>query len=162
MNKLTKLDNFIHEVFRMHPIVVQVINCECMEDTCIGGYDIEKGNIALCCCRMRKQLYIRAGSLVQVDLYSINFNQELWGPEPVDEFHPERHSRQRHPLANMTFGAEPRQCLGMRFALSKFCFSWSIFRSLLYASGNQIVFDSINQGILHQTSSRKTLQTQHT
>jgi cytochrome P450 len=123
MKKLTKLDNFIHEVFRMHPIVVQLINRECTEDTCIGGYDIEKGNIALCCCRMRKQLYLRAGSLVQVDLYSISFNQELWDPEPVDEFHPERHLLQRHPLANMMFGAGPRQCLGIRFALRKFCFS---------------------------------------
>ena len=105
INKLTKLDNFVHEVFRMHPIVVQVINRECMEDTRIRGYDIEKG------------------SLIQVDLHSINFNQELWGPEPVDEFHPERHTRKRHPLANMTFGAGPRQCLGMRFALCEFDFS---------------------------------------
>jgi cytochrome P450 family 6 len=121
-NKLTKLDNFVREVFRMHPIVVQVINRECMEDTRIGGYNIEKGNIALYCCQIRKQLYLHAGSLVQVDLQSINFNQELWGPEPVDEFHPERHLRKRHPLADMTFGAGPRQCLGMRFALSEFLF----------------------------------------
>jgi cytochrome P450 len=64
MSKLTKLDNFIREVFRMHSIVVQVINREYMEDTCIGGYDIEKGNIVICCCRMRKQFYHRAGSLV--------------------------------------------------------------------------------------------------
>ena len=54
MNKLTELDNFIREVFRMHPIVVQVLNRECMEDTRIGGYDIQKGNIVLCCCRMKK------------------------------------------------------------------------------------------------------------
>jgi cytochrome P450 len=80
MNKLTKPENFVHEVFVCIP---------CMEDTRIGGYDIEKGNIALYYGRMRKQIYLRAGSLVQVDLYSINFNQELWGPEPVNEFHPE-------------------------------------------------------------------------
>ena len=48
--KLTKLDNFIHEVFRMHPLVVQVINRECMEDTRIGEYNIEKGTLVFCCC----------------------------------------------------------------------------------------------------------------
>ncbi|CAF4198958.1 unnamed protein product, partial [Rotaria sordida] len=41
----------------------------------------------------------------------------LWGPEPVDEFHPERHSCKRHPLAYMPFGGGPRTCIGMRFAL---------------------------------------------
>ena len=46
INKLTKLDNFVREVFRMHPIVVQAINRECMEDTRIGEYEIEKGNTA--------------------------------------------------------------------------------------------------------------------
>ena len=71
---------------------------------------------------MRKQFYLCAGSLVQVDLRSINFNQDLWGPEPVEEFHPERHLRKRHPLANMTFGTGPRQCLGMRFAFSELVF----------------------------------------
>jgi cytochrome P450 family 6 len=54
MNKLTELGNFIREVFRMHPIVVQIINRECMEDTHINGYDIEKGNFAICFCQMRK------------------------------------------------------------------------------------------------------------
>jgi cytochrome P450 len=44
MNKLTKLDSFVREVFRMHSIVVQVINRECMKDTRIGAYDIVKGN----------------------------------------------------------------------------------------------------------------------
>jgi hypothetical protein len=44
MNKLTKLDSFVREVFCMHSIVVQVINRECMKDTRIGAYDIEKGN----------------------------------------------------------------------------------------------------------------------
>jgi cytochrome P450 len=44
MNKLPTMDNFIREVFRMHPIVIQAINRECMEDTRVAGYDIEKGN----------------------------------------------------------------------------------------------------------------------
>jgi cytochrome P450 len=55
-------------------------------------------------------------------VFSVHFNQELWGPEPVDEFHPERHSCKRHPLAFMPFGAGPRTCIGMRFALSEYYF----------------------------------------
>ncbi len=60
-------------------------------------------------------------------MLSVHFNQELWGPEPVDEFHPERHSTKRHPLAFMPFGAGPRTCIGMRFALSEFYFIYRIF-----------------------------------
>lgn len=51
------------------------------------------------------------------DIYSIHFNQELWGPEDPYLFLPERHQQKRHPMAYMPFGAGPRHCLGMRFAL---------------------------------------------
>ena len=59
------------------------------------------------------------GSLIQVDLLSVHFNAQLWGPLPVDQFHPERHLVKRHPLAFMPFGGGPRLCLGMRFGLRK-------------------------------------------
>ncbi|CAF3944887.1 unnamed protein product [Adineta steineri] len=99
MTKLTYLDYFVKEVLRMYPIATQAINRQCMEDTDVVGYQIEKG------------------SLIQVDVFSVHFNQELWGPEAVEEFHPERHSQKRNPLAFLTFGGGPRTCLGMRFAL---------------------------------------------
>lgn len=57
------------------------------------------------------------GSLVYADLYSINFDPELWGPEDPYLFVPERHQTKRHPMAYFSFGAGPRQCVGMRFAL---------------------------------------------
>ncbi|CAF3641206.1 unnamed protein product [Adineta steineri] len=121
MNKLTKLDNFIREVFRMHPIVIQVLNRECMENTRIGQYNIEKG------------------SLIQVDLHSINFNQDLWGFQSVDEFHLERYLEKRHPLANMGFGAGPRQCTGMRFALMeiKSCLTRLIKEYIIKPTGEE-------------------------
>ncbi|CAF3981022.1 unnamed protein product [Rotaria sordida] len=99
MSKLTYMDMFVREVLRMHPIAIQAINRECMEDAHVAGYHIQKG------------------SSIQVDVLSVHYDQELWGPEPVDEFHPERHSCKRHPLAYMPFGGGPRTCIGMRFAL---------------------------------------------
>lgn len=41
----------------------------------------------------------------------------MWGPEDPYLFLPERHQTKRHPMAYLPFGAGPRQCVGMRFAL---------------------------------------------
>ena len=57
------------------------------------------------------------GSIVYPDVYSIHFDPELWGPEDPYLFIPERHQIKRHPMAYMPFGAGPRNCVGMRFAL---------------------------------------------
>ena len=51
------------------------------------------------------------------DVYSIHFDCELWGPEDPYLFVPERHQTKRHPMAYLPFGAGPRLCIGMRFAL---------------------------------------------
>ncbi|CAF4318433.1 unnamed protein product, partial [Adineta steineri] len=45
------------------------------------------------------------------------YDPELWGPEDPYIFYPERHQIKRHPMAYLPFGAGPRQCIGMRFAL---------------------------------------------
>ena len=57
------------------------------------------------------------GSIVYPDIYSVHFDPELWGPEDPYLFIPERHQTKRHPMAYMPFGAGPRICVGMRFAL---------------------------------------------
>jgi cytochrome P450 len=57
------------------------------------------------------------GSIVHADVYSVHFYRELWGPEDPYVFLPERHARKRHSMAYLPFGAGPRQCIGMRFAL---------------------------------------------
>ncbi|CAF3694472.1 unnamed protein product [Rotaria sp. Silwood1] len=98
VNKLIYLDMFVHEVLRMHPIAIQPVHRQCMEDTYIDKY------------------YIKKGTLIQVDVLSIHYDSEYWGPEPVHEFCPERHTRKRNSLAFMPFGGGPRTCLGMRFA----------------------------------------------
>jgi thromboxane-A synthase len=54
---------------------------------------------------------------VYADVYSVHYDPELWGPEDPYVFFPERHKTKRHPMAYMPFGAGPRQCAGMRFAL---------------------------------------------
>ncbi|CAF4352755.1 unnamed protein product, partial [Adineta steineri] len=59
---------------------------------------------------------------VQVDVLSVHNNPDYWGPQPVDEFWPERHLTKRHPLAYMPFGIGPRICVGARLALCKFVF----------------------------------------
>lgn len=53
------------------------------------------------------------------DIYSIHFDRDLWGPEDPYLFVPERHQTKRHPMAYLPFGAGPRLCIGMRFALTE-------------------------------------------
>ncbi|CAF3094144.1 unnamed protein product, partial [Rotaria sp. Silwood2] len=56
-------------------------------------------------------------TVVYPDVYSVHFNGELWGPDDPYLFVPERHQTKRHPMAYLPFGAGPRHCIGMRFAL---------------------------------------------
>lgn len=57
------------------------------------------------------------GSIIQPDVFSIHYSVDLWGPEDPKIFYPERHTVKRHPVAYLPFGAGPRNCVGMRFAL---------------------------------------------
>ena len=57
------------------------------------------------------------GTLVHVDVYSVHYDRDLWGPEEPYVFFPERHQTKRHPMAYLPFGTGPRHCIGMRFAL---------------------------------------------
>ncbi|CAF5008864.1 unnamed protein product, partial [Rotaria sp. Silwood1] len=62
-------------------------------------------------------LIVKLSSIIQPDVFSIHYNPNLWGPEDPNIFLPERHLTRRHPMAWMSFGAGPRNCVGMRFAL---------------------------------------------
>ena len=100
VSNMDYLDMFVRETLRMYPIVPVVVNRQSTED-----FHIE--NIGT----------IPAGTRIAVDMYSLHFNADLWGPVDPHEFYPERFKTKRHPLAWIPFGVGPRNCVGMRFAL---------------------------------------------
>ncbi|CAF1349248.1 unnamed protein product [Adineta steineri] len=93
------MDKFVSEILRMYPIANVAIQRCASEDTIVQGIKIEKGTV------------------VYADVYSVHYDRELWGPEDPYVFFPERHDIKRHPMAYLAFGAGPRHCIGMRFAL---------------------------------------------
>ena len=58
-----------------------------------------------------------SGTIVYADMLSVHCDPELGGPEDPNIFYPERHATKRHPMGYLPFGAGPRHCVGMRFAL---------------------------------------------
>jgi thromboxane-A synthase len=100
--KMDYLDMFIRETLRMYPIAPVAINRQNMEDFHIKNIGV-----------------IPAGTAIAVDIYQLHFDPELWGPVDPHTFHPERFATKRHPMAWIPFGAGPRNCVGMRFALTE-------------------------------------------
>ena len=51
---------------------------------------------------------------IAVDVMSIHYDPELYGPQDPHEFHPKRFAPEckRNPLAFLSFGAGPRNCIG--------------------------------------------------
>ena len=56
---------------------------------------------------------------IAVDVLSIHYDAEIWGPMDPKEFYPPRFSPEikRHPCAFLSFGVGPRNCIGMKFAI---------------------------------------------
>ncbi len=56
---------------------------------------------------------------IVVDVMSIHYDPELWGPVDPSTFYPQRFApeHKRNPLAFLSFGTGPRNCIGMKFAL---------------------------------------------
>ena len=52
--------------------------------------------------------------VVAVDVLSIHYDRKLWGPHDPYKFYPLRFSSEfeRSPLAFLSFGAGPRNCIG--------------------------------------------------
>ena len=94
------LDCVIKESQRLCPAAGQV-NRECSEDYDLNG------------------IHIPAGTEVMIPLYVLHHDPDAW-PNP-EKFDPERFrgpaKDTRHPFQFIPFGAGPRNCIGMRFAL---------------------------------------------
>ncbi|XP_054709649.1 cytochrome P450 3A24-like [Uloborus diversus] len=101
VSKLEYLDQVLHEGLRMYPPVHLFVNRECSEDMQLGNFRLKKG------------------SNIQVPVFNLHRDPDLW--EDPDEFKPERFAPENkskiHPMAFQSFGAGPRNCVGMRFAL---------------------------------------------
>ena len=102
INKMDYLDWFIRETLRMYPITPVIINRECAEEIHVPGI----GSIS-------------PGTKVTLDMYSLHYDSDLWGPVDPKTFYPERFATKRHRLAWVAFGAGPRNCVGMRFAFAE-------------------------------------------
>jgi cytochrome P450 len=102
LNEMKYLDWFIRETLRMYPITPIIINRQCSEEIYLPG---------LGC--------IAPGTKLTLDMYNLHYDNDLWGPIDTKNFYPERFATKRHPLAWVAFGAGPRNCVGMRFALAE-------------------------------------------
>jgi cytochrome P450 len=77
---------------------------------------------------------------VAIDVLSIHFDPELWGDD-VNQFNPDRFSPEtkHNPLAFMTFGVGPRNCIGLLYNIN-FKLNHIIF-ILLLNKRNEICYD---------------------
>ncbi|XP_050410605.1 cytochrome P450 3A6 [Patella vulgata] len=99
--KLHYMDRFISETLRMYPPAIRS-NREASEDIEIGGYKLPRG------------------TEINVAIYAIHHDPEYWNdPETFDpdRFLPDRMGP--NPPCFMPFGLGPRNCIGMRLALTE-------------------------------------------
>uniref|UniRef100_A0A914UNI5 Cytochrome P450 n=1 Tax=Plectus sambesii TaxID=2011161 RepID=A0A914UNI5_9BILA len=105
VQNLTYLDWCLKESLRMNSLGSLANARLCMKGCTVG----------------EQKLQVEEGVVVQANVWSIHYNKKIWG-EDADSFRPERFdpetlSEPRHPMAWQPFGAGPRICMGMRFAL---------------------------------------------
>ncbi|KFO78913.1 Cytochrome P450 3A13, partial [Cuculus canorus] len=100
MMKMEYLDMTVSETLRLFPIGGR-LERTCKKDVEINGVTIPKG------------------AIVMIPSYTLHRDPKHW-PNP-EEFRPERFSKENKeavdPYTYLPFGAGPRNCIGMRFAL---------------------------------------------
>ncbi|XP_023933026.1 cytochrome P450 3A19-like [Lingula anatina] len=103
ISKMQYLDMFLREALRLHPIAPDGPGRTAQESSTVMGVHIPKGMSVRC------------------NIDSIHMDPEHWAPPDPSLFRPERFTAERvakrHPMAWLPFGAGPRNCIGMRFAL---------------------------------------------
>lgn len=95
--ELEYLDWFVKEVLRCYPIGTLVRRCT--KATNVKGIDMPYD------------------MPIAIDVLSVHYDPELWGPVDPKVFYPQRHEVKRNPIAFLAFGNGPRNCIGMKFAL---------------------------------------------
>jgi len=102
VNKMNYLDMCISETLRLYPVGPRTDRI-CKNDITINGVFIPKGMVVL------------------NPIYVLHMDPDVW-PNPT-EFDPERFTAEakeaRNPYYYMPFGAGPRNCIGMRLALTE-------------------------------------------
>lgn len=101
LHSLKYLSCVVKETLRLYPPVVLFLSRYCNRSCVINGY------------------VFPAGCFVMIPVYQIHHDPTIW--EDPEEFRPERFSgadeRAISPVQYMPFGAGPRMCIGMRFAM---------------------------------------------
>jgi len=104
INQLEYLDMVISEALRKYPAGTRT------ERKCTRDYKVQGTNIE-----------IKKDTVVCIPIWSIHYDAQYF-PEP-EKFIPERFTKEnkasRHPYAYMPFGAGPRNCIAMRFAITE-------------------------------------------
>ncbi|XP_058536719.1 cytochrome P450 3A6 [Ochotona princeps] len=100
LSQMEYLDMVVNETLRLYPIAGRIERV-CKKDVEINGVFIPKGTV------------------VMMPSYALHRDPKYW-TEP-DDFCPERFSKKNkdniNPYVYLPFGAGPRNCIGMRFAL---------------------------------------------
>lgn len=102
LQEMTYLEMVLNETLRMHPPVARV------DRHCTMNYTLPGS-----------QVVIRVGESVNVPIMGLHYDPEYY-PEPY-KFDPERFTPEekakRSPYVFLPFGAGPRNCIGLRFAM---------------------------------------------
>ncbi|CAD5111583.1 DgyrCDS885 [Dimorphilus gyrociliatus] len=105
VQEIQYLDWVIKETLRLYPIASMVTARRAMKDVEINNVKIPEGTSVL------------------ANVWSIHYNPDIWGPTDPKEFYPNRfNGKELHPMAWLPFGAGPRICIGMKFAMMEMKF----------------------------------------
>ncbi|XP_005413825.1 PREDICTED: cytochrome P450 3A9-like isoform X4 [Chinchilla lanigera] len=100
LGEMEYLDMVVNETLRLHPIATRTQRI-CKKDVEVNGVFISKGTV------------------VMVPIFVLHHDPKHW--QNSEDFRPERFSKKNkeniEPYTYMPFGAGPRNCIGMRFAL---------------------------------------------
>ncbi|CAJ0962321.1 unnamed protein product, partial [Mesorhabditis belari] len=99
LGELKYMDCVLKETLRLNPLGTVVVSR-------VAGQDLELAGVQL-----------KKGDQIQVDAYSLQRDKEIWGDD-AEEFNPDRwlNLTVEQKEADLSFGAGPRQCVGMRLA----------------------------------------------